>query len=65
MQIEPTPMDINAGMIKYIALDSKENKSNLIGTRHINPIPIINMPEFLVIINKSCLVIYLIQYPLK
>lgn len=58
----PKQIDIAAGIAKQAILNSKYTKSKIIGTKHINPIPIIKYPEFIPIINKSVLVIYLILF---
>ena len=62
-QIKPTYMDAAEGARKYNALHSRYRKSTIMGTRHINPIPTINIPEFLAMINKSCLFTNLIYGP--
>ena len=65
MQIKPAHTDIIAGITYPTILNSKYIKSTMIGTKHITPIPIISMPEFLAIMNKSVLLIYLINVPSK
>lgn len=61
MQKNPSMMETAAGVTKLIMSNSKYIKSNINGIRHMNPIPIINIPEFLATILKSVCVIYLIN----
>lgn len=63
MQAKPQTIEINAGIRKSIALNSKYIKSTTIGIKHITPIPIIKMPKFLIMISKSLLSMYLIYSP--
>ena len=60
IQRAPAPIDKKLGIKNPIKLNSKYIISTIIGIRHINPIPIIIIPEFLATINKSVLLIYLI-----
>ena len=60
LKATPKAIEIAAGITKLMTSNSKYIKSNINGTRHIIPIPIIRYPESLATINKSLLVIYLI-----
>ena len=63
IQIIPTQIDIKEGITNPIALNSRNIKSTIIGIKYNIPIPIISRPEFLATINKSVLLIYLIDKP--